>query len=387
MKHFLHGLLAALLLACSAAAQTLVSSCYVAYPAGTTSRLCSTVDNLSSGLAARAPLASPVFTGDPQAPTPTAADNDTSLATTAYVSTGIVNLKAATNTWANTQTAPNYIINAAAGVNRILSWRTAGAQRWSLYADSAAEGGLNTGSGLRLASYDDTGAATVLFIASRATGVVAFSISPTAPTPTPGDNSTKVPTTAFTASAIAAAAVRYDAVQTLTSAQQIQARANIGATGSISLTGDVTAPSGAGALSTTLSTTQAAVHTWSDTQTFTKAPIFSSQQDTRNGLAVNPIGVQIITADANQTINGNSSASVVELPINSTSAHLLNFSALGSIDGRAFKVVYPAGGSVSWTAKDVGSGATLKVLNSGTWCWVYYNASAGAYRLGAFGSL
>ena len=32
-----------------------------------------------------APLASPVFTGDPRAPTPATADNDTSVATTAYV--------------------------------------------------------------------------------------------------------------------------------------------------------------------------------------------------------------------------------------------------------------------------------------------------------------
>lgn len=35
----------------------------------------------------RAPIASPVFTGDPQAPTPSAADNDTSIATTAFVKT------------------------------------------------------------------------------------------------------------------------------------------------------------------------------------------------------------------------------------------------------------------------------------------------------------
>jgi hypothetical protein len=34
-------------------------------------------------------LASPVFTGDPQAPTPAAADNDTSIATTAFVKTAI----------------------------------------------------------------------------------------------------------------------------------------------------------------------------------------------------------------------------------------------------------------------------------------------------------
>jgi hypothetical protein len=36
-----------------------------------------------------APLASPVFTGDPQAPTPTAGDNDTSIATTAFVTAAV----------------------------------------------------------------------------------------------------------------------------------------------------------------------------------------------------------------------------------------------------------------------------------------------------------
>lgn len=45
--------------------------------------LCAAV--LACGLFA--PLASPVFTGDPQAPTPAIADNDTSIATTAWVQT------------------------------------------------------------------------------------------------------------------------------------------------------------------------------------------------------------------------------------------------------------------------------------------------------------
>jgi hypothetical protein len=39
----------------------------------------------------RAALASPTFTGDPKAPTPTVGDNDTSIATTAFVSTAISN--------------------------------------------------------------------------------------------------------------------------------------------------------------------------------------------------------------------------------------------------------------------------------------------------------
>jgi len=49
----------------------------------------SDVTNLVTDLAAKAPLASPVFTGDPKAPTPTAGDNDTSIATTAFVSTAL----------------------------------------------------------------------------------------------------------------------------------------------------------------------------------------------------------------------------------------------------------------------------------------------------------
>lgn len=41
----------------------------------------------STGAGIYAPLASPIFTGDPKAPTPAAADNDTSLATTAFLQT------------------------------------------------------------------------------------------------------------------------------------------------------------------------------------------------------------------------------------------------------------------------------------------------------------
>jgi hypothetical protein len=59
----------------------------------------------------KAPLASPVFTGDPQAPTPTAGDNDTSIATTAFVSNavaaiGIGGMSTAEYTYSTTTTAP-----------------------------------------------------------------------------------------------------------------------------------------------------------------------------------------------------------------------------------------------------------------------------------------
>ncbi len=49
------------------------------------------VSSLSSApdLSAYAPLASPIFTGNPTAPTPTAGDNDTSVATTAFVQAAV----------------------------------------------------------------------------------------------------------------------------------------------------------------------------------------------------------------------------------------------------------------------------------------------------------
>lgn len=45
----------------------------------------STITDLVTDLAAKAPLASPAFTGNPTAPTQTASDNSTKIATTAYV--------------------------------------------------------------------------------------------------------------------------------------------------------------------------------------------------------------------------------------------------------------------------------------------------------------
>jgi len=52
--------------------------------------ICTTSGSASTaGWIAQAPLASPTFTGTPAAPTPSSADNSTSLATTAYVQTGL----------------------------------------------------------------------------------------------------------------------------------------------------------------------------------------------------------------------------------------------------------------------------------------------------------
>jgi hypothetical protein len=54
-----------------------------------TSMLFARQDHVHPSDTSRAPLASPTFTGDPKAPTPTAGDNDTSIATTAFVSAAV----------------------------------------------------------------------------------------------------------------------------------------------------------------------------------------------------------------------------------------------------------------------------------------------------------
>lgn len=51
----------------------------------------SNVDGLQSALDAKAPLASPTFTGTPKAPTATASNNTTQIATTAFVQNAISN--------------------------------------------------------------------------------------------------------------------------------------------------------------------------------------------------------------------------------------------------------------------------------------------------------
>lgn len=49
------------------------------------------ITNLTADLAAKAPLASPGFTGAPTAPTAAAATNNTQIATTAYVKSQLAN--------------------------------------------------------------------------------------------------------------------------------------------------------------------------------------------------------------------------------------------------------------------------------------------------------
>lgn len=57
--------------------------------AGNNTKLLATTEFVQTGLAPKAPLASPEFTGSPTAPTQTFGDNTTKLATTEFVQTGL----------------------------------------------------------------------------------------------------------------------------------------------------------------------------------------------------------------------------------------------------------------------------------------------------------
>ena len=97
-------------------------------------------------------------------------------------------------------------INGAAGNYRELVWEANGVARWTLYADTTAESGSNTGSNFVWIANNDTGglAGTVLQV-NRASQIVSFTQIPTSPTPLTTDNSTNVATTAYVVAKIAAA--------------------------------------------------------------------------------------------------------------------------------------------------------------------------------------
>jgi hypothetical protein len=89
----------------------------------------SDVTNLTSDLALKAPLASPVFTGTPTAPTPTIGDNTTNIATTAFVQNAIISVpsKEAVRLATIAALPANTYSNGASGVGATLTAVSVGA--------------------------------------------------------------------------------------------------------------------------------------------------------------------------------------------------------------------------------------------------------------------
>lgn len=102
------------------------------------------------------------------------------------------------------------------GACRLFSSGVAAGLRWEIGKFASAEGGSNAGSDFYLWSYSDTGTSVGrAFLVTRATRVVSFDVSPTAPTPSAADNSTKLATTQYVDTADAKG---YQGVNNLTAA-------------------------------------------------------------------------------------------------------------------------------------------------------------------------
>lgn len=126
------------------------------------------VANLVTDLAAKAPLASPALTGTPTAPTQTALDNSTKIATTAYVD--VVKPRVVASRILLAQSAVDGSITAAtlftvpvggAGVYRVspgLSLRTKSSSAWQVNVDWMPPSGTNIPAQLGMGVTMSTGA-------------------------------------------------------------------------------------------------------------------------------------------------------------------------------------------------------------------------------------
>lgn len=157
------------------------------------------------------------FSQSPTAPTPTAGDATTQLATTAFVDASFLKKTGGTITGNLTQEGDAnftggylqlsrvgeaagafYYISADAGQPKSIVFRTGSSNRFQFYVTGAVESGANVGSDMQLIAYSDAGASLgSVYTITRATRVFAFSVPPTSPTPSVGDNSTQSATTAF----------------------------------------------------------------------------------------------------------------------------------------------------------------------------------------------
>lgn len=138
----------------------------------------------------RAPLASPAFTGNPTAPTPTLGDNDTSIATTAFVIANAATVSNATPL-ANGTAVPGVSVQASRAdhVHPVPTVTAAG-------VSFTPTGGVGSG----------TVQAAIVELDSEKAALASpvFTGNPQAPTPATVDNDTSIATTAFVQAVIAA---------------------------------------------------------------------------------------------------------------------------------------------------------------------------------------
>jgi hypothetical protein len=170
-----------------------------------------------------APLANPTFTGNPSAPTPPPGDNDTSIATTAFVTSAIVANTTANVTSFNTRQGAVVLTSAdvaAVGAAPLASPVFTGDPRAptpllgdndTSIATTAFVQGVVGSLALGFVTSFNTRTGAITFTAADLTSVggallasPVFTGNPQAPTPSAGDNDTTIATTAFVTSAVAA---------------------------------------------------------------------------------------------------------------------------------------------------------------------------------------
>ena len=180
-------------------------------------------DTIQGVTSTYAPLASPVLTGDPQAPTPATADNDTSVATTAYVKANLTNYATlvsptiASPIFTGDPTAPTPLVTdndtsvATTAFVKAQNYITSAALTpYALIADPTFTGDPKAPT--PATADNDTSIATTAYVKSNLASYATLASpvltgNPTAPTATAGDNDTSIATTAFVTTAVTASAI------------------------------------------------------------------------------------------------------------------------------------------------------------------------------------
>lgn len=161
----------------------------------------SQVTNLTSDLALKAPLASPVFTGVPAAPTASQGNNSTQLATTAYVDTGLATKQATGNyltalTGDATASGPGSAALTLATVNSNIGSFGSATNVGSFTVN--AKGLVTAASSVAIQITESQVTNLTSDLALKAPlASPALTGVPTAPTASQGNNSTQVATTAY----------------------------------------------------------------------------------------------------------------------------------------------------------------------------------------------
>jgi hypothetical protein len=244
-------------------------------PTAAKNSLAAAIAEVHAATAAKAPLASPALTGTPTAPTASTGTNTTQLATTAFVRAAIagtliksvaggvtVNLTATEAGHAMLRLTGALTANIAVTVPAATGWwivdnRTTGP--YTLTVKTPVGSGVAVAQGKKCIVLCD---GTNVLPATDDSDSLALTGTPTAPTAAPGTNNTQIANTAFVQAAVAAlvdsspgaldtlaelaaalgndpnfattlatqmaARVRFDAAQTLSAAERLQACMNIG---------------------------------------------------------------------------------------------------------------------------------------------------------------